>query len=139
VCEARRPGCAARAADVLDDVDVAVGVVLDPLVAAATEDTRDVLDLQGEVERRLPHASQLPFSAVNRSRFANGSHVEPSKTSSDVVPFDSVVASSVTRCAPSASKLIRVMEPFFCADVPGERAGPPPRPLSWPWNRKCVP
>src|SRR5207249_1110927 len=47
-------------------------------------------------------------SVVNRSLFAHGSQVDPSIPWIGL-PSESVVASSVTRCATSASRLIRVM------------------------------
>ncbi|PYM18489.1 MAG: hypothetical protein DMD78_27495 [Candidatus Rokuibacteriota bacterium] len=50
----------------------------------------------------------LPSSAVNSRRWAQGYQVEPSKTGSGL-PATSLVAISVTRCATSASRLIRVM------------------------------
>ena len=65
-----------------------------------------------------------PASTVNSSRLAHGSQVEPSIVGNGE-PSDLVVASRVTRWASSASRLIRVMYPV--------------RPVSWPWNRKCVP
>jgi hypothetical protein len=48
---------ALRPADVLRDPEVAVGVVLDPLVAAASQHAGDVFDQRRVVERRLPHAA----------------------------------------------------------------------------------
>jgi len=45
-----------------------------------------------------------------------------------LLPFVSLVASTVTRCAASASRLIRVME-----------LGKPAALLSCPWKRKLVP
>jgi hypothetical protein len=70
------------------------------------------------------------FSVVNRSRFAHGSQVEPSIPAMGC-PLESVVARSVTRCAMSTSRLIRVMRDVFCPlTTPA---------TSWPWNKKWVP
>jgi hypothetical protein len=59
------------------------------------------------------------FSVVNRSRCAHGSHVTPSIVES-AVPVVSCVPSRVTRCAASASRLMRVMYPGDHPRDPGK-------------------
>ena len=49
-----------------------------------------------------------PLSEVNRSLCEKGYQVEPSIVGTEL-PFTSLIARSVTRWAPSASKLMRVM------------------------------
>jgi hypothetical protein len=76
------------------------------------------------------YVGAVEFSVVKRRRFAHGSQVEPSIPAIGL-PLESVAARSVTRCALSASRLMRVMRLSF---LPLTRP-----PTSCPWNRKCVP
>lgn len=64
-------------------------------------------DGTSSVACQTPPSSLLPCSAVNSSFLANGSYVDPSKVGR-ALPFTSVLASKVTRCAWLASRLIRV-------------------------------